>query len=289
MWMRIKMKNLFIALLFVLSTVAFSKTWEANLEMCSVDNVEDVVGFWFPNHNWTDKGEPWIKPYKFGEDVWDYDENVISFNFEASYYCEGCDWENPFNIRYTLPSDGETFDNDTVYFFMDCLYNSSGRKVGREELSLEDVLNRKFMSAEIFIECSTNVGFSHDIDGFYNKCNDGYYWTTGIYFIYKKYSDKFEYNALCNIRKMVFPFYDIQCVFQDDGTLNFEKIPDVRTIPNDSCEIKLTHSSKLTVPHLKSIFANTLMFKINGTPATKNSSNIVIQNKQPVLQLKGER
>ena len=279
------MKPLFIALLFVLSTAAFSKTWEANLEMCR----EDVVGFRFPSHNWTDKGEPWIKPF----DVWSldlYDEYGISFNFDSGHYCNGCEWVDPFNIQYTRPpKDDEAFYNDTVYFFMDCLYDSLGHKVGREELSLEDVSNRKFMSAEKFFEFSTSIDPTFQLEGFYRWCRDTYYWTTGIYFIYKKYSDKFEYNALCNMRIMITPFYDIQCVFQDDGTLNFEKIPDVRTIPNDSCEIKLTHSSKLTVPHLKSIFANTPMFKINGTPATKNSSNIVIQNKQPVLQLKGER
>ena len=81
-------------------------------------------------------------------------------------------------------------------------------------------------------------------------------------------------------------FYEVQCEFQDDGTLNFDKLPDVKNISENFCS---THSIVInSSAHFKQKrnFANQLLYKVNGMPVFKGSSNIIIKNKQPKLQLK---
>ena len=110
-----------------------------------------------------------------------------------------------------------------------------------------------------------------------------------MYFIYKKYSDKFEYIALCNLIRYAVDygyFYEIQCEFQDDGTLNFDKIPDAKTVPEDFCSTQSIPSIRSSGFKQKNGFMNQPFYKVNGTPAENGSSNIVIQNKQPKLRLK---
>ena len=46
---------------FYLSSLIFAETWEFSLQSCDNSN-----GFWFPSKEWTDKGEPWIKPFANG-------------------------------------------------------------------------------------------------------------------------------------------------------------------------------------------------------------------------------
>ena len=59
-----------MAILFLcLSAIPWAKTWEADWMACSANE-----GFWFPNHNWTDKGEPWIKPLLIGDSLENYNE-----------------------------------------------------------------------------------------------------------------------------------------------------------------------------------------------------------------------
>jgi hypothetical protein len=120
--------------------------------------------------------------------------------------------------------------------------------------------------------------------------DDFYNYETGMYFVYKKYSDKFEYSALCNMTRYEKGdgySYEIQCEFQDDGSLNFKKIPDAKTVPEDFCSTQSISTKRWNSFKQKKDFANQLLYKVNGSPASKNSSNIVIQNKQPMFQLKG--
>ena len=289
MWMRIKMKKFFVALLFVLSTVAFSKTWEAETRFCD----EVTSGFWFPNHNWTDKGEPWIKPLMFGEFLNEYEDYGISFNYYYSYYCFACDYVNPFNIRYLPPSstaENEILMEDSVYFFSGCELDSYGHPVNEKDFSIGNLSIDDFKLVTEFEIDPEFPGFDEpsgfSLESFYVFCPQ---WREmGIYFIYKKYSDKFEYNALCHY---VFAYglygYGIQCEFQDDGSLNFDKQPDATGISDDYCAALESLKLKSNLLAKKKSRSNAVLYKINGTPATKNSSNIVIQNKQPVLQLKG--
>ena len=81
--------------------------------------------------------------------------------------------------------------------------------------------------------------------------------------------------------------YAIQCEFQDDGTLNFDKLPDAKMVPKNFCSTQSIPFIRSTRFKQKNNFMSLPIYKVNGTPATKGSSNIVIQNKQPKLYLKG--
>ena len=91
---------------------------------------------------------------------------------------------------------------------------------------------------------------------------------------------------------MIWPsssMYMIQCEFQDDGSLNFDKLPDVDKVPHPDVFCEMYYQKVLPVRQpLKNFFANQPSYKINGTPASQSSSNIIIKNNQPTLQLKGE-
>lgn len=277
------MKKCLMALFLLFSTFALAKTWEANLRSC-----DGYGGFWFPNHNWTDKGEPWIKPFINGKHLGDYREMGISFNYDFNGKRESCYYtvENYFGMKWT-PITSEIVERfaDSVYFFMaNCNWDSTyvcERELSLENFSIDDfalVKVDKYRSEDWIL---FNLGYNY-----YN-----YNYITGLYFIYKKYSEEFEYNALCNIELLRLgcdDSYALQCEFQDDGTLNFEKLPDAKTIPEDFCSTLSIPSIRWNRFEQKNDFSNQPFYKVNGVPATKGSSNIVIQNKQPKIRLKGK-
>lgn len=274
---RLKMKNIAL-LLLCLSAVLWGKTWEANLRSC-----DGYGGFWFPNHDWTDKGEPWIKPFVESKHLEDYGEMGISFDFFKQSYLTAY---NPFEMWWT-PNQSKKVNNpiDSVYFFVtNCGVDSTQSYVCDKYLSLENLSMDDFdliISKSYEQELDSPHEFS--LDDFYN-------YETGMYFVYKKYSDKFEYSALCNMTRYEKGdgySYEIQCEFQDDGSLNFKKIPDAKTVPEDFCSTQSISTKRWNSFKQKKDFANQLLYNVNGSPASKNSSNIVIQNKQPMFQLKG--
>ena len=273
------MKKYLMVLFLLLGPVAFAKTWEANLRSC-----DGYWGFWFPNHNWTDKGESWIKPFQEGKTLEDYNEMGFSFNSEV-LPGNNCDLtvERPFGLLCKSISLDKV---DSVYLFsVNCEWNDS-TYVCDKELSLENLLIEDFYLLKINDdEYNLNYHIFYDI---YHS----YSYLKGLYFIYKKYSENFEYNALCNMvmYKMGCGYYSyaIQCEFQDDGTLNFDKLPDAKMVPENFCSTQSIPFIRLTRFKHKNNFMNLPIYKVNGTPTTKNSSNIVVQNKERLkLQLKG--
>ena len=279
------MKKCLIALFLLFSTVALAKTWEANLRIC-----EGYGGFWFPNHNWTDKGEPWIKPFMNGELLEDYKETGISFNYdEPKGYCSRSDLvcptvENLLGMKWTpIPLDKSNYPKDSIYFFQ--------ANCGEDSAIVHDCANRQLLekfSADDFVLEEIDK-YNLDEPHFFDLRNV-YNYLKGMFFIYKKYSEKFEYNALCNMITLKLErneSFEIQCEFQDDGTQNFDKIPDAKTVPEDFCTTQSIPSIRSSGFKQKNDFMNLPFYKVNGVPATKGSSNIVIQNKQPKLRLKG--
>ncbi len=95
-------------------------------------------------------------------------------------------------------------------------------------------------------------------------------------------------SALCGISSGSCAF-EIACFYQYNGSLFFDSIPN----PNDlivssDCRDGVGPSSLPVNHNLKKQNGLDKLYKVNGVPATKNSSNIVIQNKkQPKLKLKG--
>ena len=270
--------NKMAILLLCLSAIPWAKTWEANLRSC-----DGHWGFWFPNHNWTDKGEPWIKPFQEGKTLEDYNETGFSFNSEDPPG-NNCDLtvERPFGMVWKSISLDKI---DSVFLFeVNCKWDSM--YVCDKELSLENLLIEDFHLLKINDD-EFNLSY-HIFYDIYHSCS----YLTGLYFIYKKYSENFEYNALCNMVMYKtgcgYYSYAIQCEFQDDGTLNFDKLPDVKTIPEDFCSTQFVPTIRLSRFKQRNNFVYQPFYKVNGTPAFKNASNIVLKSKQSILQLKGE-
>ena len=323
-------------LLLCLSAILWAKTWEADWMECSAEE-----GFWFPNHNWTDKGEPWIKPLLIGDSLENYNETGIFFSYLYptvdcslnpefdSNLCEEFNMDNDFDVRYTLTSsDKAGLIKDSIFYFIGC----SGKKNCDKDLSLDVVTDAVFVSNirgfvsyffpkgdsvnwDFYVppvppeiaETKTNTVVNRDSVGYTILAFDDFWGRrysskNGMYFVYKKISDKFEYYALCNWDVLLFPgephpyFFDdgirriraLQCEFQDDGTLNFDKIPDAKTVPEDFCSTQSLPAIRLSNFKRRNNFVYQPFYKVNGTPAFKNASNIIIKSKQSILQLKGE-
>lgn len=287
-----------IKFFLLLYTLSFAETWEANLERC-----KGFGGFWFPNHNWTDRGEPWIKPFGndintfFSEDSLNhFGEPGLYFNYSMPGWEPSA--ESPLDVDNELlirrnQSNIKGTDEDSIFFYSKCGISYSENKTCSKKMYIEDVIPENFKLVQnkqnsFYIDTS----LFHLESFYYNYAED----STGIYFIYKKYYRKLEYAALCNLilnysaygnsSSLETPFYKIQCVFQDDGTLNFDKIPNANSISKEFC----TTNSSLKIQKknkVKDFFYQSLFFKVNGTFTSEGSSNIIIKNNQPTLQLKG--
>ena len=88
--------------------------------------------------------------------------------------------------------------------------------------------------------------------------------------------------------------FSMACVYQDDGTLNFGAPPQmkdtewVNQYSATSSPVSNMYSNHKT--HLnKCPSSKHFLYRINGTPTMNNSSNIIINNKQPMFQLKGKK
>lgn len=105
------------------------------------------------------------------------------------------------------------------------------------------------------------------------------------YFLYKR---KNVVTALCGFVHSICA-YKIACFYQNDGSLVFDSLPNPRKMVGtpgcpDGIESSIPFS---TLKLYKQGVLDAQSYKVNGIPATKRSSNIVIQNKQPRLRLKG--
>lgn len=97
--------------------------------------------------------------------------------------------------------------------------------------------------------------------------------------LYKKDS---SYYAFCLLGYRGSCYYDLSCQFQDDGTTNFEKIPDLENIENAGCPTSIIPTPRRNVFTLP----DSTPYLINGTRSKCNSSNVLIQDGQPKLKLK---
>ena len=91
-----------------------------------------------------------------------------------------------------------------------------------------------------------------------------------------------NYNAFCHIKSgLCTGKYSISCQYQDDGSLRFAPFP---KMPSDcNYPAKINSIKKENTKKLQKIES----YFVNGTHPIKSSSNVVIENKQPTLQLKG--
>ena len=100
-----------------------------------------------------------------------------------------------------------------------------------------------------------------------------------LFFLYKKDS---SYYALCQIGGPVDCLFYLSCQFQDDGTTNFEKVPDVEGIEFPGCPLSLPQSSRRTSARLQ----DSVPYFVNGTRSRGGASSVIIQNGQPEAVLR---
>jgi len=326
-------------LLLCFSTIPWAKTWEAEWMECNADegfwfpshNWTDKDEPWIKplliedsleNYNETGIFFSYLYP------TLDCHPDHFDPEFDESL-CMESNMNNNFDVRYTpTSSDKVGLIKDSIFYFIGC----SGKKNCDKDLSLDVVTDAVFVSnvrgfvsyffpkgdsvnwdffvpyvPPIIAEAKTNTVVNRDSIGYTILAFDDFWGKeysskNGMYFVYKKISDKFEYYALCNWDVLLFPgqphpyFFDdgnrrvraLQCEFQDDGTLNFDKLPDVKTIPEDFCSTQFIPTIRLSRFKQRNNYGNQSFYKVNGTPAFKNASNIIIKSKQSILQLKGE-
>lgn len=90
-----------------------------------------------------------------------------------------------------------------------------------------------------------------------------------------------NYNAFCHVKSgLCTGKYSIFCQYQDDGSLNFDTIPNIPSDCNYLNKIVSTRYKK----NVK--MQNYIPCKVDGTIIDKSSSTIIIKNNQPTLQLK---
>ena len=91
-------------------------------------------------------------------------------------------------------------------------------------------------------------------------------------------------------------YYQIGCFYNNDGLFIFDSIPDPLTMTYGMgcpmCGEEIDDDEEFLRPIDRAVYKLNSdicpLYKVNGIPASKNSSNIVIQNKkQPKLKLKG--
>ena len=104
------------------------------------------------------------------------------------------------------------------------------------------------------------------------------------YFLYQREN---AVVALCGVAHSIC-YYLIGCFYQDNGSFVFDSLPNPRKMARAiGCPNSAGSSVRPLVRNSKKKNSVDDLYKVNGVPALKSSSNIIIQNKQPKLHLKG--
>jgi hypothetical protein len=98
-----------------------------------------------------------------------------------------------------------------------------------------------------------------------------------LFFLYKKDS---SYYALCQIGGPVDCLFYLSCQFQDDGTTNFEKIPDVQGV-DFACPTSLPRPARRIPARLR----ESVPYLVNGARSRGGASSVIIRNGQPEVKL----
>jgi hypothetical protein len=104
------------------------------------------------------------------------------------------------------------------------------------------------------------------------------------YFLYRSGN---AVTALCGVIHSVC-YYKIGCFYQNDGSFVFDSLPEPSKMSRTmGCLDGIGSFIRPKIRNPKKEKRLNNLYKINGSSSFKGSSNIVIQNKQPMFQLKG--
>ena len=201
---------------------------------------------------------------------------------------------SPEYLRLSIAKDPDGKQNDTIwvltdYSDIDSLH--SGLKKGKS-LTLENFTKLVFDSTHVQYLVNDN-NHHEDVEINRNIPEDsvGYFDSSlpVIYFYdYILYKRENMVTALCGILSGGC-YYEVGCFYQNDGSFVFDSLPDpTKMVGIVGCPDGMEYSIPFSTQKIyKQSILDVEPYKVNGVPATKNSSNIVIQNKQPKLRLKG--
>lgn len=242
--------------------------------------------------------------------------DIAKINDEGNYSISGVDsldgvffyvehgWDGPCcatpqYLKFSIGKNLNSKQNDSVWVLTDFTNIDSlhsGLKKG-EPLTLENFTKLEFDSTHVqYLVHANNQPVDIEINRNLPKDSAEYFENLDYiqslsvihfhdYFLYKKEN---SVAVLCGIEDDLC-YYKIGCFYQNDGSFAFDSLPDPDVMVSTQGCLNGTGSplppinqnlNKLNILDAKS-------YKVNGVPATKASSNIVIQNKQPKLRLKG--
>ena len=120
--------------------------------------------------------------------------------------------------------------------------------------------------------------------------------TSENYFVaydYILYQKDDSLTALCGLTNSV-DYIQVACFYQNNGSFVFDSLPNLAELTDyGGCSSVVSDCPSSLYTNYTIDKRNNFdfpLYKVNGIPASKNSSNIVIQNKkQPKLKLKGIR
>ena len=189
---------------------------------------------------------------------------------------------SPYHLRLSIGKNMMRMQKDSVWV----LVNSADRDSLNSELkkgnslSMEKFKKLEFDSSHVQYRIDSSNPLELDID--IQKDSSHFYY-------YVLYQTENSIATLCGIVNAVC-YYQIGCIYRNDGSLNFDSLPDPMKLNRmEGCPDGGGSSLQPMVRNLKKKNDWDKLYKVNGVPAIRNSSNIVIRkNKQPKLQLKGK-
>lgn len=189
---------------------------------------------------------------------------------------------SPYHLRLSIGKNMMRMQKDSVWV----LVNSADRDSLNSELkkgnslSMEKFKKLEFDSSHVQYRIDSSNPLELDID--IQKDSSHFYY-------YVLYQTENSIATLCGIVNAVC-YYQIGCIYRNDGSLNFDSLPDPMKLNRmEGCPDGGGSSLQPMVRNLKKQNDWDKLYKVNGVPAIRNSSNIVIRkNKQPKLQLKGK-
>ena len=187
---------------------------------------------------------------------------------------------SPYYTRLTIGKNIEYNKKDNIWIIADSLnldsLNSELKK--GNPLSLDDFKKMEFDS--LHTKYVVSATYHDEIEYEKQVFRNG-----SFYILYQ--NDQLK-SAFCGITSRIC-YFQIGCFYQDGGALTFDSVPDPsKLVVSDDCLDGGGSSLQPMVRNLKKQNDWDKSYKVNGVPAIRNSSNIVIRkNKQPKLQLKG--
>ena len=189
---------------------------------------------------------------------------------------------SPYHLRLSIGKNMMRMQKDSVWV----LVNSADRDSLNSELkkgnslSMEKFKKLEFDSSHVQYRIDSSNPLELDID--IQKDSSHFYY-------YVLYQTENSIATLCGIVNAVC-YYQIGCIYRNDGSLNFDSLPDPMKLNRmEGCPDGGGSSLQPMIRGLKKQNELEQLYKVNGTPVSKGSSNIVIRkNKQPKLQLKGK-